>query len=87
MRVGRKLGLKWHIDLLDASGTAGYSFGVLQIVFGWCMNGVGLVEGRPTPIPTGEYGAYVYDCGIPQKQLAKVISTRSGAPGGHPPGM
>ena len=79
MRLSRKLGLKLHIHLLDVSGTASYSFGVLWIVFGWCMGGVGLVVGRPTPIPTSlrECGAYVYDCSI---------TGRQDTPGGRPPG-
>lgn len=85
MRLSRKLGLKWHIHLPDISSTAGYSFGVLQVVLG-CMSGVGLVEGRPTPVLLREYGAHVYDWDVTQKQLANVISTRSDARG-RPPGM
>jgi len=84
MRLSRKFGLNWHICLFDISGKVGYSFGVLQIVLGWCMSGVGLVEGRPILVPAKIYGVYVDTTHI---QLVNVISTRSVAPDGPPPGM
>ncbi|KAF8430409.1 hypothetical protein EV426DRAFT_17292 [Tirmania nivea] len=85
MRLCGKLGLKWHIHLLDIQGTLGYSFGILQILLGGCMSGVGLVEGRQTLVPTRKYRAKVYDFGITHKQRASVISSRSDAPDGSPP--
>lgn len=73
MRLSHKLGLKLPIHLL---GISGHKSGVLQVVLWWCTSGIGVVEGRPTPVPTGKGEADIYDCDITHKQPANAINTR-----------